>query len=570
MRVQSVGWRRLDPRMCLVNLRWLLPPMGIIALTALASGGVNWEDHKLQIVSALLFVYLTCSEMVRWRTTRYRVTDEQVEVHSGLLWRRHVAIPRDRVRTVDMTSGPVHRVFGLSIVTMGTGQALRTDRRDQVKLDAVAAAEAATLRAELLPRAHAAAAAPVEPEQPVVESEQPNVESEQPAVESEQPVVEREKPAAGPADSRTSASADTPKQAAAAVAPAAEEIARLHPAWVRYAPLSPLVFVIGLAPLTQAYNLAERLGIPVDIEGAVLGVIEFLGSAPAWLFAVFLLMMLVAGAIGTVLLFTESWWRFRLEREPGSASSGTLRVSRGLLTTRSFTLEERRLRGAELIEPFMLRWGRAARLKAIASGLRQTLDGPRGGSGALLPPAPRQMAHVTAASVLGETESPLSPTRLRAHPRAALRRRLFRAAMASVAAIAAAAGLAGPAGWSTGWSMAAAAVVVVPLSLLLAADSYRSLGHTLFGAYLVTRSGALRRRTVALQRTGIIGWTITRSPFQRRSGLANIAATTAAGTLGAYTVRDVGYGDGLMMAGEAVPGLLAQFIEGAPSKGTET
>ncbi|MEV4107415.1 PH domain-containing protein [Nonomuraea sp. NPDC049695] len=506
MVVGSVGWRRLDPRMCLVNLRWILPSLGILALTALGSGSVNWEDHKLQIVSALLFVYLTCSEMVRWRTTRYRVTVEQVEVHSGLFWRRHVAIPRDRLRTVDVTSGPVHRVLGLSIVTMGTGQALRTDRRHQLKIDAVSVTEAAVLREELLPRS-------------------------QPA-----------KPA----------SADVQE------APAAEQIARLDPRWVRYAPLSPLVFVIGLAPLSQAYNLAERLGIPVDIGGAVVGAVEFLVAIPGWLFAVFVVMVLVAGVIGTMLLFAESWWRFRLEREPGS---GTLRVSRGLITTRSFTLEERRLRGAELLEPFMLRWGKGARLKAIASGLRQTLDGPRGGSGALLPPAPRRLAHETAASVLREAESPLLPARLRAHPRAALRRRLFRAGAASGAAVAVAAVLAAVAGWSVGWSTAVVAVVAVPVSVVLATDAYRSLGHTLHGAYLVTREGALRRRTVALQRAGIIGWTVTRSPLQRRSGLATIAATTAAGTTGTYVVRDVGYGDGLMMADEAVPGLLGQFIE---------
>ncbi|GAA3590672.1 PH domain-containing protein [Nonomuraea rosea] len=527
MTVESVGWRRLDPRMLLVNLRWLLPPLGIIALTALASGGVNWAEHKLQIVSALLFVGLTCSEMIRWRTTRFRVSDEQVEVSSGLFWRRHVAIPRDRVRTVDVTSGPVHRIFGLSIVTMGTGQALRTDRRDQVKLDAVATAEAATLRAGLLPRAPAPLPAPAAPQK-------------------------------GPTLGKSPAPVPTSGPEKPVSVPATVELARVDPAWIRYAPLSPLVFVIGLAPLTQAYNLAERLGIPVDIGGAVLGAIEFLEEMPGWLYLVLFLLMLIAGAIGTMLLFTESWWKFRLVREPGS---GTLRVSRGLLTTRSFTLEERRLRGAELIEPFMLRWGRGARLKAIASGLRQTMDGPRGGSGALLPPAPRRLAHLTAASVLGEQESPLLPERLRAHPRAALRRRLTRAAVASVAAIAAAAVLAVLAGWSAVWPAVIAAVVVVPVSLLLAADSYRSLGHTLSGAYLVTRSGVLLRRTVALQRGGIIGWTVTRSPLQRRAGLANIAATTAAGTLGAYTVRDVDYGDGLVVAGEAVPGLLAQFIE---------
>nr|WP_055507896.1 PH domain-containing protein [Nonomuraea pusilla] len=507
--VETAGWRPLDPRMALVNLRWLLPPLGIIALTAVASGGVNWEDHKLQIVSALLFVYLTAAEIVRWRTTRYRVGDEQVEIRSGLFWRRHVAIPRDRLRTVDLTSGPVHRVFGLAIVTMGTGQALRTDRRDQVKLDAVAVAEAERLREELLPRSRPAA---------------------------------------------------PPQEAAASTVTPAEEIARLDPAWVRYAPLSPLVFVIGLAPLSQAYNLAERLGIPVDLGGAVLGAVAFLRSVPRWLLVVLAALVLVAGVVGTVLLFAEAWWRFRLERDQ---RTGTLRVGRGLLTTRSFTLEERRLRGAELIEPVMLRWGGGARLKAVASGLRQTLDGPRGGSGALLPPAPLRVAHATAASVLRERESPLLPARLRPHPRAALRRRLLRAALASGAAVAAAATLAALAGGSAGWAAAVAGLLAVPVSVLLAVDAYRSLGHALAGAYLVIRSGVLRRRTVALQRKGVIGWTVTRSPLQRRSGLATIAATTAAGTLGAYTMRDVGYGEGLAVADEAVPGLLAQFIESA-------
>ena len=531
--VESAGWRRLDLRMWLVNLRWLLPPLVIVALTVLVSGSVTWEDHKAQLASVLLFGYLTGSEMIRWRTTRYRVTDEQVEVHSGLLWRRQVAIPRDRLRTVDVTSGPVHRMLGMSIVTMGTGQALQTDRRDQVKLDAVSAAEAAMLRARLLPRPQPTGT-PRTPGPTTPGERTPGSVAATPGEQSREPVV------AVPAEQDR------------------EEIARLDPVWVRYAPLSPLVFVIGLAPLTQAYNLAERFGIPVDIGGAVLGAARFLGSIPGWLFAVFALMMLIAGAIGTALLFVESWWRFRLEREPGS---GTLRVSRGLITTRSFTLEERRLRGAELVEPFMLRWGGGARLKAVASGLRQTLDGPRGGSGALLPPAPRRVAQVTAASVLAEPESPLLAERLRAHPRAALRRRLVRAAVASVLAVAATAALAVLARWSIGWSALAAAVVVVPVSVLVAVDAYRSLGHTLFGAYLVTRSGALSRRTVALQRTGIIGWTITRSPFQRRSGLANVAATTAAGTLGAYTVRDVDYGDGIALADEAVPGLLAQFVE---------
>jgi putative membrane protein len=92
--------------------------------------------------------------------------------------------------------------------------------------------------------------------------------------------------------------------------------------------------------------------------------------------------------------------------------------------------------------------------------------------------------------------------------------------------------------------------------------SYRSLGHAVEDRYLVVRRGALVRRTVALRRTGIIGWTVRSTVFQRRLGLATVVATTAAGR-GAYALVDVDAHQGLRVAGEAVPGLLDPFLTGA-------
>ena len=53
-------------------------------------------------------------------------------------WRREtLTVPRDRVRTVDITASPLHRMLGLALLTIGTG---RTDRRnDGVRLDALTA-----------------------------------------------------------------------------------------------------------------------------------------------------------------------------------------------------------------------------------------------------------------------------------------------------------------------------------------------------------------------------------------------------------------------------------------------
>jgi putative membrane protein len=69
----------------------------------------------------------------------------------------------------------------------------------------------------------------------------------------------------------------------------------------------------------------------------------------------------------------------------------------------------------------------------------------------------------------------------------------------------------------------------------------------------------LVRRTVALQRTGIIGWNVRRTLFQRRLGLTTVVATTAAGR-GSYPMVDVDTGAGLRFADEAVPDLLAPFL----------
>jgi putative membrane protein len=107
------------------------------------------------------------------------------------------------------------------------------------------------------------------------------------------------------------------------------------------------------------------------------------------------------------------------------------------------------------------------------------------------------------------------------------------------------------------------AVVLVPVAVALALDAYRSLGHGIGGQYLVARSGTVRRATVALQRSGIIGWTFRQSVFQRRADLVTVTATTAAGS-GAYSVPDADADEGLALAAAAVPGLLAPFVEPVP------
>lgn len=440
-----------------------------------------------------------------WYFTYYRVTEQRFELREGKLSRSHRSIPRDRIRSVDLTAQPAHRLFGLSVVKVGTGQ--HAGAAGELKLDAISTPHAEALRRELL------------------------------RADVSDPV-------------------GTTRQEAVPESSSETEVARLRPAWFGYClPTVSLVLVVWGA-------LASGIGSLYDMLAA-LGVfgeaVERLDALPLWFVAVAAaLVLLVVGLLGSLVLSVEMWWAFRLTRE----HDATLRVRRGLLTTRSLSLEERRLRGVELVEPLVLRWVGGARTNAVATGLSAQQDGKQPDRQALLPPAPRGEAVRVAAAVLREQRSVTDARPLAAHPRAALRRRLTWALTAPAVLVVALAVGGVVTTWVPSWAWIAA-LSTLPVAAGFAVDAYRSLGSGLSGRYLVTRCGTGIRRTVALQRSGVIGWRVRQSLFQRRSGLSTIAATTAAGA-GAYEVRDVATGDGLALAEEAVPGLLAPFLEEHP------
>ncbi len=259
------------------------------------------------------------------------------------------------------------------------------------------------------------------------------------------------------------------------------------------------------------------------------------------------------GALG---LWVEMWWNYRLEREPG----GTLRVRRGLFTTRSISIEERRLRGVELVEPLGVRTLGAARVDAVATGLAADEDSRHADHKTLLPAAPRTTAERVAAHVLREAASPTGAAGLTPHPPAARTRRLRWAVGAALVPVLVLAALGALLTDALLYVAGACAVVLLPLAVLLALDAYRSLGHAISGDYLVARSGTVPRTTDALQRGGVVGWTVKQSHFQRRAGLITLTATTAAGA-GAYSVHDAEEPEALVFAEAAVPGLLAPFLE---------
>ena len=337
-----------------------------------------------------------------------------------------------------------------------------------------------------------------------------------------------------------------------AEAPADGPLATLDPRWIRYAPVSFVAPALGLSAFGALFKVADWFGAG---GGLLDWLLDLSGELPLAVSILFLLALAVAaGVVGAAGLFAEMWWHYRLEREPG----GTLHVRRGLLTTRSITLEEQRLRGVEVVEPLGARLAGAARVDAVATGMKR--DDDKTDSKTLLPAAPRAVAHDVAAKVLGEPV--LDDVRLVPHPPAARGRRLRWALLAAAAPVLVLL-LLGVLLTDVLLVLGGAlAVVVLPVAVALALDAYRSLGHGTTTRHLVSRRGTLRRGTVVLERDGVIGWTVKQSVFQRRRGLATFTATTAAGS-GAYSIRDAGADEGLAFAAAAVPGLLTPFASAA-------
>jgi len=276
-----------------------LPVLIGLFVAGTASGGTDYWQYLGVLVPISI-------GLLRYLTTRYRFTPERVELARGLLDRHVLSTPLDRVRTVDVTASPIHRLLGLATVRIGTGTA-SDDSDERLDLDGLPAERARGLRAGLL---HQAAT--------------------RTGTEDAGP----------PAEER--------------------EVLRFDPGWARYGPLTSSGAVVTAGLLGGGAQLASELGAfeHLDDRDWSLGIPLWTGVAlGAALVLVGVVVLSVAGYLVTN-------WNFRLSHAPGS-----WHVSRGLLTTRDTSIDDDRLAGVSVGEPLGLRLAGAARLSAIVTGL---------------------------------------------------------------------------------------------------------------------------------------------------------------------------------------------------------
>jgi putative membrane protein len=457
----ALPWIRLNPRMLLVHpLRELIRYLPIILL-ALIAGTVGGEPWWVYVLSGFGIVV----GVLRWVTTSYRITDSHVQIKRGILSRQVVSVPRDRIRSVDVDSTLLHRLFRVSVVKVGTGA---SHGMDNLEFNALRTTDVPAFRKEMLSRI---------PKNAVLEPEE--------TLESE---------------------------------PVGRNFSRWRPSWMRFAPftlsgVSSIVVVVFFVLQTQFFENGLLTRLPIVKNGVAQ--IEHL---PTLTLVVWASVILIVGAsIVALVRYILTYSNFAISR----IDQSTLHITHGLLRIRQITLDERRLRGVLLSEPLSLRAVGGAWSHAIMTGLGRQ----RGGVALLSPPGPREEAVRIATEIVGVDDAlrgELVSHGTRAHRRRYTRAAVFAAVLAAIALAAQLLAFVTPAVW---WAF----VVIVPFSVFLAEDRYRGLGHALVPGWLVGRSGSLDRKRFVLKPEGIIGWNIRRSFFQRRAGLATLIATTAAG-----------------------------------------
>ena len=512
------GFVRLSP------LKLLLDPVKAVAQfvvpVVIALVGISRSDTRFwPIIFPLVVLGPLVLGALPWLTTHYRLTGTQIQVRSGILNKKTSTAPLDRVRSVDLEASLLHRILGLQKVQIGTGV-----DDDRITLDALAAADAQALRTTLLTRRavaeqQAAPAAVGRPDGP--SPDQPDqLAQPEGTYRPDRPVA----PAPLPAP--------------------AVPLARIDWSWLRFAPFSLGRLVLLFGGLGVLSQFADDLPIwnEETATSAWQWLTQFAVAAIALVLSVSALALwLVVSVAGYVL----QWWGFRLVREHGS-----LHLSSGLVTTRSISGAEAKVRGVEMTEPVLMRLVGGAELSTLATGVED-------GVTQVLPPCPREVAVAVGEAVL-QRPGPLTG-RLVEHGPKARRRAWFRQLRNALDVIV----LLAVAWWwfdLTWWWLAAIGAALLALAAAAGEASYRHLGHDLAGEHLVAGGGTFARIRTVLETDGIIGWVVSQSWWQRRIGLVDLTATTAAGTE-RVLVRDVRLDVAVALADRATPGLLTDFVD---------
>lgn len=120
---EGISWQPMSPKLRTV---WLLRSLlNVLILAVIAAVPLTiwlgWDALLWTLAGYVLLAGLRALTVVRTvRTWGYAERDQDLLVRHGLLTRRLSIVPYGRIQLIDLSAGPVERMFGLTTVQVRT------------------------------------------------------------------------------------------------------------------------------------------------------------------------------------------------------------------------------------------------------------------------------------------------------------------------------------------------------------------------------------------------------------------------------------------------------------------
>ncbi len=458
------------------NLRgWILP----MAIFLLARGTRSQTQDLVWLgVGGFAMMLSIGTSLVAWWNYRYRVSDRDIALKSGIVSRQERVVPFERIQSVNLAEAPLERVFKVVRLQIDTGAA--GSQSAEIELQAVTQAEATALRTQVMAarqRLRGGEDQALEPGDPLEVPEPADGSTAEGQLVRK--LSTRELLIAGATSGRIGAAAAI----AGALAQFGDDLVPRR-VWER----------LPWRGLAEAARSVEVIAATVLTLGLV-----------AWLISI----------IATVLTYSG----FELRRD-----GEQLTVQHGLFDRRRTTIPIRRIQAVRIVEGMLRQPFGFAEVRFDVAGT----GSESGGRGVLSPLLPRREIEALLAEACPEFRFDVDGRRLQTLPGRARRRYVLAASIGWVIMVAILTAitlrwLTIPAWW------AASGLAVTPFLALLGNQRYRDAGWALDEQRFLMRWRFIARVTVLTQVRRLQFRELKADPLQRRASLVTFRTAVASG-----------------------------------------
>lgn len=96
------------------------PLIGLIDLADEGTISIVWSIVFLIFATAVIFLIPLPWAQLSYKNFRYQIGDDAIVIERGVIWKRHVSIPFQRIQNIDIIRGPIARMLGLSDLQIQT------------------------------------------------------------------------------------------------------------------------------------------------------------------------------------------------------------------------------------------------------------------------------------------------------------------------------------------------------------------------------------------------------------------------------------------------------------------